>query len=230
MDNSESKVEIIKVASTGPLAFFSLVVIVAIAGLLAVITQVDDPEAKLALTIGMVLLLVLMVVFTGTKMILQRSNPLELPSHGSLLGNQAVKGFFQGNSTRLAGRWEVTWKKLDEQGNEIDYTIKDENTGAEIPYPAEIASIKTHGALVSVENFDSTTERIYYLEGRLSSKNIVTLIYWSKPDISEMALVGSLLLEYKESYGSTVMTGDWTGYDRTDKIVKGRVYWHKMDK
>lgn len=232
MSTESKKVDIIKVSSTGPLAFFALVVTVAVAALIATANQIEEPATKQFLVIGIVLLLILMVTFAGLSLLKKGNSSVYYPSHGALIGEPAIKSFFEGgDAAKLAGRWEVDWKVYDDEGNEISYQVHENgNMDKIIEYPKEIASIQAHGALVSVENFDPTTKYTYFFEGRLSEKDIVTLIYWSKNFELEKYLVGSVILQYEASVRGISMSGDWIGYDRSNKVTSGKVYWNKLDK
>ena len=118
---------------------------------------------------------------------------------------------------------------MDEKGQRVPYMVKGKNEDL-VEYPPEQAQIKSKGAMISVENTDRTTGYIYFLEGRLSQKNIVTLTYWSQPGIKESVLVGVLFLQLEESFDETVMKGECICYDRKGSITRGETVWKKIAK
>ena len=228
-ENAKSKVEIIKVSSTNPLAFYSLI-IVSLVSLVGALGWVQSPTNRAIIIVGIFFVIVLMIFFVGIDMRSNRNQKtMDLPGHGSALGETAVKGFFDGGDTsKLSGRWEVTWFQQDDSGEVKPYTVKNKQTGEEEPYPNDIVSVKVNGAMVSVEAHDQTTKRIYFLEGRLSVKDTVTLMYWSVPGVAESMLVGVLILRVKRGFKDITMEGDWMGHDRYDRIVSGKVKWEKL--
>ena len=228
-NDSESKVEIIKVSSTSPLAFYSLI-IVTLTSLVAALNWVETPENRQLIIVGIFLVILTMIGFVGFSMFSKkRGKNMEFPGHGSALGDLAIKGFFEGgNTNQLRGRWEVSWLERDETGEVKPYTVKEENTGEETPYPNDIVSVKVNGAMVSAEAHDQTTRRVYYLEGRLSTRDTVTLLYWSRAGVAEAMLVGVLFLRVKKAFDKITMEGQWIGHDRNDHVVTGEVIWKKQ--
>ena len=82
---------------------------------------------------------------------------------------------------------------------------------------------------MSVNAIDKITRFNYYMEGRISTKNIVALVYWSRAKVKQSILVGVLLLELQESYQSGLtMSGSWSGYTGRERIEQGRVTWKKI--
>lgn len=229
-DSAKSKVQIIKVSSTSPLAFYSLIILT-LAGLVGALGWVETPENKRLIIVGIFVVILAMIVFVGASMFSKRGgDEMDIPGHGSLLGEQAMKGFFDGgNSARLEGRWEVAWSEYDDAGNPKPYTAKDDNSGEDIPYPNDIVSVKVKGSMISAEAHDQTTRRVYYLEGRISNRDTVTLLYWSQPGVAESMLVGVVYLTLNTGYNYVKMEGQWMGYDRDDEsMVRGEVHWEKL--
>jgi len=226
----ENKSGIIQAASKGPLAFFALIVLVAEIGLGVTVNLVkDNPTAVLSLIIGIVTLLIIMVIIVGLRFANPKPSILDFPGHGALLGERAVKGYFEGGDTKkLPGRWKVEWFEYDKTGKPKPYTVKDPDTGEEMLYPPDIVTVKVNQSLLSVEAHDQTTKRIYFLEGRISTGNTVTLQYWSQPGTDETILVGVLLLQVNYSFKDVAMKGTWSGYTRIDQIVHGTVSWTKL--
>ena len=228
-DNSESKVEIIKVSSSSPLAFYSLIIITLVS-LVGALGWVESPTNRLLIIVGIFLVILAMIIFVGINMSTDRhSRSMDLPGHGTALGDLAVKAFFDGGKTdRLRGRWEVSWYEYGNEGEVKPHTVKNKETGEEEPYPNDIVSVKVKGAMVSAEAHDQTTRRVYYLEGRLSSRDTLTLNYWSRAGVPEAMLVGVLILRVNRGYDDISMEGDWMGHNRNDQIVKGKVVWKKL--
>jgi hypothetical protein len=132
-------------------------------------------------------------------------------------------------SVALDGEWKVIWFTVNANGQRERYKIHDPYTGSLIPYPAERATITTTRAKVSCVAYDPTTENEYWLEGRISSRNQLTLTYWSVPDGSESRLTGTVYLDIAEDSGKPLMlTGWWRGYTRDDQITEGEVEFTKV--
>jgi hypothetical protein len=229
---SKDRVNIIKVASNEPLAFYSAIAIFTVASLLLSLTVVERVDIRFSMVVGVILIVIAMMLFVRYGLVKKKTGTVpEFPSHGSPLGEEAIKGFFAGgDASRLEGRWKVQWFVDIGTGKMSPYMVKDPVTGEMKPYLPEIASIKTHGAMISVENHNPTTKYVYYLEGRMSVKNTVTLIYWSKANVSESMLVGTVCLTADFSFQSATMSGTWTGYTRDGKLSHGEVKWRRLTK
>lgn len=230
MGEKESKAAVISAVGNKPLGLFALIVLVAEIGLGVTVKLVEDnPTAVIITIVGIILLLMLMVALVGFRVLGRQQRSNVLPTHGELIGKRATECFFHGSDPALDGRWRVTWLQQDSEKTDkwIPYQVRDEASGEMIDYPPDVVTLQTHGALISAEAEDTTTRRIYYLEGRVSNMNIVTLMYWSQIGGREEMLVGTLLLELKKGFKSIDMVGTWSGYDRHKKIVHGRVEWVK---
>ena len=229
MADNESKVNIIKVASVNSLAFFTVIVL-SLGVLLASLTAFNDDKYKIIVYVCVIIIVIVMIIFAGLNLLKDNSG-IEFPGHGSLLGNVAVKGFYEGGDAAiLSGRWLVHWEEYDESGIPHPYKILDEETGLEVNYPDTNISVKVHASMISAEAQDTTTKRVYFMEGRISTHNTVSLIYWSQKDTPEARLVGGLLLKLTRQFEQTTMKGKWAGFSRDDKYISGIVTWTKLTK
>ena len=121
-----------------------------------------------------VLLLIIMIVFAGISM-LRGPNMTQYPGHGTMLGEVAMKGFYEGgDASILSGQWKVTWTQHKPDGSAEPFKVRDRKTGEIIDYPGDFITVKTFGALISADACDQITQRVYFVEGRVSSANTVT--------------------------------------------------------
>ena len=95
----------------------------------------------------------------------------------------ARESFYHGPSAReLSGRWEVRWYEgYGDQRKEYPGDPKDS------------IQLATEGCRIRGSAFDPSTELTYFVQGRLSHGNAVTLTYWSRAEMSELS--GVVLLE-----------------------------------
>lgn len=227
----ESKIGLVNAGSKGPIALFSLIVVVAVGGLITTATFVETGFGQNLLFFIIGVIVIMIVYLVGTRALGKTVEVKErYPSHGERISHIARNGWYSGgDASVLEGAWEVRWYDVDEKGRQVPYAVKGKNDDF-VEYPPEQAQIKSKGAMISIENADRTTGYIYFLEGRLSQKNIVTLTYWSQPGTKESALVGVLFLQLEDSFDETVMRGEWIGYDRKDSITRGKTVWNKIAK
>ena len=230
-EQNESQVGLVNAGAKGPIALYSLIVVVAVGGLISAATLIDPGFGQYTIILTIAVILIMIVYLVGTRALGKTVVVKDrYPSHGETISQIARKGWYKGGNTSiLDGVWEVYWYELDEKGQCLPYMVKGKNADL-LEYPPEQAKIKTKGAMISIETTDITTGYIYFLEGRMSQKNIITLIYWSQPEISDSVLVGVLLMELEESFYEIVMNGEWIGYDRKGVITRGKTMWKKIAK
>ncbi len=112
-----------------------------------------------------------------------------------------------GAGDRLSGIWKAEWYVRDSQGQRIPNP----------PNPEDTPMLQVNGAEIFGRVMDKGQE-IYYrywFYGRVSAKNNVTLIYWSKSESKHEALVGVVFLEVMDEVGKELrMVGTWRGYGR----------------
>jgi len=228
-EQHESKIGLVNAGSKNPIALYSLIVVVAVGGLITAVTVIEPGLGQNAIILTIAVILIMIVYLVGTRALGKTVEVKErYPSHGETISQIAMNGWYDGgNASALEGIWKVHWYDVDEKGLRMPYKIKGKNDDL-VEYPPEQARVKSKGAMISVENIDQTTGYIYFLEGRLSQKNIVTLTYWSQPGIKESALVGVLFLQLEDSFDKTVMRGEWIGYDRKGSITRGETEWNKI--
>ena len=230
-NQSDSKLHLVNAGAKTPMGLYSVIVVVTIGSLISAISFLEPGFAQNALIIIIGIILVMIVYLVGTRVLGKTIEvKQQYPSHGEKISESAQKGwFYGGNAKTLEGAWEVRWYSLDEEGKRKPYMIKNKHGDLE-EYPAEQAQVTAEGAMISINNADRSTGYNYFLEGRLTEKNIVTLTYWSQPTIKESALVGVLLLELSDSFDKTTMSGSWIGYSRKNQIVSGEVEFLKVTK
>ena len=230
-EQNKFQTSLVNAGAKGPIALYSLIVVVSVGGLITAASMMKPGFGQSAIILTIAVILIMIVYLVGTRALGKTVMVKDrYPSHGEIISQIAMKGWYKGgNASNVDGVWEVYWSEIDEQGQYSPYMVKSKN-GSLQEYPAEQAKIKTKGAMISVENTDITTGYIYFLEGRMSQKNTVTLIYWSQPKTTDSVLVGVLLLELEESFYDTMMKGEWIGYDRKGVITRGQTVWKKIAK
>jgi hypothetical protein len=137
------------------------------------------------------------------------------------LPEAARNAFLDGPSAEhLSGLWHVRWYEGEgKQKKPYDYD------------PEEQIQVETEGCSIQGSAYDPSTKKTYFMHGRLSDDGIVTLIYWSTPDMGIKSLVGVVLLKYGQSWDPErenfipVLSGSWRGFDRGGRIVMGEVEW-----
>ena len=231
---NESRVRIIEII-THPLAFYALIGLIAEAGLAVTAIVIDNEIAVITLIVGMISLLITMVILVAKDIDKFKSSDKKrgdslLPTF--LLDKTGTEGFLSGGVTKnLDGIWEVEWQQYDKDRNPKPYMVKNDKTGIEEKYPPDNVEVKVYKSVITATAHDKTTKRIYYLGGRISTKDLVTLLYWSKLGTKQAVFVGVLLLQVDWKYEETTMSGSWTGYDRkTNAPVEGTVTWTKLTK
>lgn len=153
---------------------------------------------------------------------------------GSLQGQKAHDSFNHGgDGTKLSGEWKVDWWVDTGSGEEERYSYFDHAKKQKVVYPTETITVTAVNAVVSAWAMYSSNEGIrYWYEGRVSSGDRVTLVYWVESGDGREKLVGSVFLTFeeglKDNYPST-MTGHWSGFVRDGKVVKGRTVWTKQE-
>ncbi|MBD3418962.1 MAG: hypothetical protein GF398_02470 [Chitinivibrionales bacterium] len=228
-DDAKAKVNLISSAGKGPLYLFALISLVLEAGLITAVSLLkENVIAQTILVVGIIVSLILIIYLVGTKVLGKEIRVQEkYPTHGELLGKTAVDGFYYGGPTEiLYGTWQVEWFEWDENHQRVPYKVTVD--GKEIDYPPDEANVRVRGPQISVQSTDKTTRYVYYLEGRMSNKSVVTLLYWSQPRVKESALVGVMLLKLFNRYDETKLEGTYTGYDRNEQIKTGECVWTKI--
>ncbi len=145
--------------------------------------------------------------------------------------NDPVKAAFVkgGDAGRLDGTWKVTWFVFDESGHWQVHMIKNPDDPERlIPYPDEYITVRSNESMVLCTSRDALKKEVpYWLGGKLSSKDDLSLLYWNR--VNYMA--GVLFLTVIEHYPHPLrMSGWWCGHTRDHKTVQGPVEWVKEEK
>ncbi len=193
-------------------------------------------EAKLSrsltgLIAGFMGMSTILAGLTTTLEISRNKKAMGSDTWGSTWGSDAEFAFRSGGvAEELTGNWEAVWKEFNENGDAVPYSFPDPNTGQMIEYPPEQMLIAGRGAMVSCKTTYATGENIdYWYEGRISSGNHITLIYWTPNEGPGSKLVGTVFLEYiTELNKSPQLIGTWTGRTRDREITKGTTVWTKQ--
>lgn len=164
--------------------------------------------------------LLLLVSFLVIRFVKKQSDRDTGPM-GPSLGGKAQQAFFAGgNAERLQGRWKVFW-----------YEGEGENRKPYTSDPKEIIDLLAHKSKIMCVSFDESINQTYWLEGRLSDRGSVTLMYWSSQDRRISGLSGAVFMQVDDSFhaGGRRMKGWWRGWTRDKKITMGEVEWERMD-
>lgn len=159
--------------------------------------------------------------------------PTTTPMTPATLDSEAQEAFFAGTSADiLKGRWKSTWH-LEGQVHQDYYEHVQEEAQTNAEDYEEYIDITTDRARVSCKAFDPTTGKYWWLDGRLSVSNNVTLTYWSTPDSPHNELTGVIFFEINKSFEANrpmKLIGSWIAYTREGrgKISHGGVEWTKI--
>ena len=130
----------------------------------------------------------------------------------------AEEAFFGGiESSHLSGFWQAKWKVVAGTPH---------NDGDE-----DQINIVCDDAAIFASSFDKKQGKTYWMRGRLSDCNIVTLMYWSSLDKGYSCLTGCVVLKVDDSFEGKgrKMVGHWRGMGKDGNIVHGTTEWSKLD-
>lgn len=172
--------------------------------------------------LGFVSWVLLLIVSFLVVRFVKRKSDKETSPVGFSLGGKAEEAFFSGQSAEpLQGRWRVYW-----------FEGTGDSRRAYDPDPKETIDVIAYKSKVSCVSYDPSTEYTYWLEGRLSDRKTLSMIYWSNPERRVSGLSGVVLLDVDDSFEhcNKRMKGWWHGRTRDDKFICGEVEWEKMGK
>ncbi len=145
------------------------------------------------------------------------------------IGDRAMNSFLNGgNASNLEGTWKAKWMVFDESGAQKPYTVKiPSNHSTEIEYPSEVINVQSSSSMVfctAKKPSELGHETTYWLAGRLSNNNEVTLTYWNEKNY----MTGSVFLRLVQEFGQPeVLTGWWCGHSMNHKLTYGPTEWVK---
>lgn len=175
-----------------------------------------DPTS---LTVGFGTWVLLLI---ATLLVIRFVESRRRPGSGLLEGldQKARDAYLAGSSADfLSGRWRAQW-----------FEGHGESRKPYSPDPTEEISISTQGARVTCNSYDPSTKKTYWLDGRLSDRGVVSLIYWSQIEKGIAALTGTVLMRVDDSFEGRGerLAGSWCGFTRDGKITTGEVEWKKL--
>ena len=153
-------------------------------------------------------------------------------SYRSLGTKRSKKAFMTGPSAKhLEGTWEAKWYQHNPGDGEDElYTTMDSVVGMMMPYPDDVITVESNGPHLWGESFNVHTNATYWLEGRISSKEYVTLSYWSEASPEVSGFTGVLFMKVgRDDNEKLRLEGHWLGYSRNQKIVRGKVVWRMVE-
>lgn len=128
----------------------------------------------------------------------------------------AENAFFKGtNAGFLSGFWKAKWHVTE--GTPHDHDDEDQ------------VNLLCEDAAIFASSFDDETGKTFWMFGRLSDCDVVTLTYWSSLEKGYSFLTGCVVLELDESFEGKGrrMTGTWRGMGKDGSIVHGTTEWEK---
>lgn len=132
---------------------------------------------------------------------------------GNLLGDAATTAYRSGgDASFLTGRWKAEWCMESEENAESSYIQNYE----------EVIQIMSSDSEIFGISYDSTTKSTYWLHGRISTNNIVTLTYFSPKGLSGN-LVGVLIFRSEDRFGERNLTGEWIGWTKNNQLTHGTI-------
>ena len=129
----------------------------------------------------------------------------------------AEEAYFGGvESSHLSGFWKAKWHVVEGTPHDTD----DEDQ----------VNLICDDASIFASSFDDTTKKTYWMQGRLSDCDVVTLLYWSCLEKGYSSLTGCVVLKVDDSFDAKgkKMSGTWRGMGKDGKIVHGTTTWEKL--
>ena len=179
---------------------------------LAVFVQGDPMVTMWSIISWFVFLIgsVLVVAYNESK------KPTE-EGHQSIPDETALEAFYGGaEASHLSGFWKAKW-------HVIEGTPHDPDSEDQINLICDDASI-------FASSFNEAQGKTYWMQGRLSDCDVVTLLYWSCLDKGYSSLTGCVVLKVDDSFEAKgkKMAGTWRGMGKDGKIVHGTTTWEKL--
>lgn len=153
------------------------------------------------------------------------------PKVGKIMGSETTENFIHGGSAKaLTGLWSVQWYSTDKHGKQIDYYVHRKIAKEKQMQNVELIA---DGSQVLFIGRDLTTEAPrYWMYGRASFSNSLSVIYWGHHEKSERALTGTVFLEIIDEIEINQplkMKGWWRGHSRDNEVEYGEVEMVKLD-
>lgn len=131
-----------------------------------------------------------------------------------------VRSFPDRRQSDWRGHWIIDWYVGEGDGRH--------------PYedaPKTSATLITSHCRVFCSQFDQTTGKTSWGDGRLSEGGVLTMAYWSQPAPGISRLSGVLLLAIDDSIETQGkrMDGFWMGYTRQGEVQFGETSWFRRD-
>lgn len=129
----------------------------------------------------------------------------------------AEDAFFGGvEASHLSGFWKAHWHVVEGTPHDSDETDQ--------------VSLICDDASIFVSSFDEEEGKTYWMHGRLSDCDVVTLMYWSSLEKGYSCLTGCVVMTVDDSFSGKGrrMEGYWRGMGKDGKIVHGTTIWEKL--
>lgn len=160
------------------------------------------------------------VFLIGSVMVVaynESKKPQEPDNVRGISDETAEKAFFGGvEAAHLSGFWKAHWSVV--QGEPHDVDVEDQ------------VNMICDDASIFASSFDEDTNRTYWMHGRLSDCDIVTLMYWSSLEKGYSGLTGVVILKVDDSFAGKgkKMEGSWHGMGKDGELVHGTTIWEKL--
>lgn len=200
---------------TSTLGLYIALALVAEAGLGVLATSSNHLSLKITAAIGMVLVLVLMVYFSGTNWEQVKTHTVRGPMLGDPFAGLDHLPLEVGHKDSIKGEWYGEWKCRAKDGSITPYTD-------DTIHVREIDLETGHMEAWSQSVY--STAVVYTIRGRISRKGF-GLLYYTTPAPNER-LAGIVILRF--DYLSETAKGWWLGAGRSHgSDVGGPVKWTK---
>ena len=101
-EQHESKIGLVKAGSKNPIALYSLIVVVAVSGLITAVTLVDKGFGQNAIILTIAVILIMIVYLVGTRALGKTVEVKErYPSHGETISQTARIGWYYGGNASV---------------------------------------------------------------------------------------------------------------------------------
>jgi hypothetical protein len=158
-----------------------------------------------------------------------RAESISIPAILGLdIGDKALGAFRRGgDATRIEGTWMVDWSAFDKTGKLKPWEVAspDDPSGT-IPYPTEEIEVSANGSLMfcTARKPIVREETVYWLAGRVSHNNEVSLLYWNADNLMN----GCVFLNIVDNWPQPLeLRGSWLGNASNHDLIHGNVTWKK---
>lgn len=129
----------------------------------------------------------------------------------------AEAAYFGGvEASHLSGFWKANWHVVEGTPHDADETDQ--------------VNLICDDASIFASSFDKEQGKTYWMHGRLSDCDVVTLMYWSSLEKGYSCLTGCVVMTVDDSFTGKgkKMSGFWRGMGKDGQIVHGTTEWEKL--